>query len=75
MNDLLLAYNQLDEIQRRQLIAYADTLLAQQKAKQSEGNLAVWKDKIKSVSIWSDNEIKIIEESSKKLNQWEIPEW
>ncbi|WP_159469647.1 hypothetical protein [Dyadobacter sp. 3J3] len=75
MNDLLLTYNQLDEIQRRQLITYADTLLARQKAKQSEGNLAGWKEKIQSVSTWSDNEIKIIEESSKKLNQWQIPEW
>lgn len=75
MNDLLQTYNQLSETQRRQLLAYADTLLLSQKAKQSDGNLLEWKKKIQSVSTWSETDIAVINENTKKLNQWKIPEW
>lgn len=70
MNDLLDTYNQLSETQRRQLLAYADNLLLQQKVKQSEGNLEKWKKKIITVSQWSEDDILVIEENAKKLNQW-----
>jgi hypothetical protein len=75
MDDLLQTYSQLSEIQRRQLLAYADSLLLHQKAKKSEGDLSLWKEKIKSVSTWSEEDILAIEANSKKLNNWKIPEW
>jgi hypothetical protein len=75
MNDLIQTYNQLSETQRRQLLAYADALLLSQKAKQKDGNLLAWKKKIQSVSTWSETDIAVISENTKKLNQWKIPEW
>lgn len=75
MNDLIQTYNQLSEPQRRQLIAYADVLLLKQKAKQSDGDIAVWKEKIKKISIWSDEDIKELEANTKNLNQWKVQEW
>lgn len=75
MNDLIQTYNQLSELQRRQLIAYADMLLLKQKAKQSDGDLTGWKEKIKKVSTWSDNDIKELEANAKNLNQWKVQEW
>ena len=75
MNDLLETYNQLSETQRRILLAYADNLLLQQKIKQSEGNLEKWKEKIKSITPWNEDDILVLQENIKKLNQWKIPEW
>jgi len=74
MNDLLETYNQLSETQRRILLAYADTLLLQQKSKQTEGSLEKWKEKIKNIT-WNEDEVLVLEENIKKLNQWKIPEW
>jgi hypothetical protein len=75
MNDLLETYNQLSETQRRQLLEYADSLLLEQKAKKFVGNLSKWKEKIKLVSTWTEEDISMMEEESKKMNQWKIPEW
>ena len=75
MNDLLETYSQLSETQRRQLLAYADILLLQQKVKQSEGSLSKWKEKIKTVSVWSAEDVSAIEDNAKKMSQWKIPEW
>lgn len=75
MSDLLLTYNQLSETHRRQLLAFADVLLLQQKVKKSDGDLATWKENIKNVSTWSEDDIALIEENTKNLNQWKIPEW
>ena len=75
MNDLLETYSQLSETQRMQLLAYADILLLQQKVKQSEGDLTKWKEKIKNISLWSEQDVSVIENNAKKLNQWKIPEW
>ncbi|MEO6284819.1 MAG: hypothetical protein ABIN80_18230 [Dyadobacter sp.] len=75
MDDLLQIYSQLSETQRRQLLAYADSLLLHQKARKSEGNLSVWKEKIKTVSTWSEKDILAMEQNSKGLNNWKIPEW
>ncbi|MCE7061729.1 hypothetical protein [Dyadobacter sp. CY343] len=75
MEDLLETFQQLSEPQRRQLLAYADTLLIQQKARKSEGDLVKWKEKIESVSTWSESDIAVLEEGSKNINNWKIPEW
>jgi len=75
MNDLLETYNQLSETQRRILLAYADTLLLQQKSKQTEGNIEKWKEKIKNITPWNEDEVLVLQENIKKLNQWKIPEW
>ena len=75
MDDLLETFKQLSETERRQLLDYADTLLLHQKARKSEGDLAAWKERIKKVSTWTEEDILVVEENSKKLNGWKIPEW
>lgn len=75
MHDLIQTFNQLSEPQRRQLIAYADMLLLKQKAKQSDGDLTDWKEKIKKVSVWSDDDIRELETNAKNFNQWKVQEW
>ncbi|NIJ51390.1 hypothetical protein [Dyadobacter arcticus] len=75
MTDLLQTFNQLSETHQKQLLSYADTLLLQQKVKKSEGNMTVWKEKIKNVSTWSEADIFLLEENAKKLDHWKIPEW
>ncbi len=75
MNDLLQTFNQLDDTQQGKLLAYAESLLAQQKTRPRKVNLIEWKEKIKTVSTWSKEDISIFEENRKKLNQWKIPQW
>ncbi|KAA0991128.1 hypothetical protein [Dyadobacter aurulentus] len=75
MEDLLQTFDQLSEPHRRQLLAYADTLLIQQKVRKSDGNLAAWKEKIKGVSTWSEQDIAAMEANSKDINTWKVPEW
>ena len=57
MNDLMQTFNQLSESQQKQLLAYADGLLLQQKAKKDDGDLTTWKEKIMNVSTWDDADI------------------
>ncbi|KQS33113.1 hypothetical protein [Dyadobacter sp. Leaf189] len=75
MNDLLQTFDQLNEPHRRLLLAYADILLIQQKVRKHDSDLSEWKKKIKSVSTWSDDDIAVITENSKSVNNWKIPEW
>lgn len=75
MNDLMHTYQQLSETHRKQLLAYADILLIQQKTRRHDNDLSSWKNRISQVSTWSDAEIEVIYENAKSLNQWKIPEW
>lgn len=72
MNDLIQTYNQLSDTQQKQLIAFANSLLLRQKAKQSTGNLTYWKDRITKVSTWSEEDIKVFEQNAKHLNEWNM---
>ncbi|MCF2516270.1 hypothetical protein [Dyadobacter sp. CY351] len=75
MNDLMQTFNQLSESQQKQLLAYADGLLLQQKAKKSDGNLTIWKEKILNVSTWSEGDITALEENIKGMDNWKAPQW
>ena len=75
MNDLIQTFNKLSEPQQKQLLAYADTLLLQQKVKKGEGNLTNWKDRIQTVSTWSEVDINKLEENIKGMDNWKIPQW
>ena len=34
-----------------------------------------WKAKIKNVSIWTEEDIKLFEENRQQFNQWKSEEW
>jgi hypothetical protein len=74
MNDLLQTFNQLSEPQQKQLLAYADELLLQQKVKRNEGDLSTWKEKIANVSTWNEADIMALEEQIKNMDNWKIPQ-
>ena len=57
MDDLMQTFSQLGQAQQKQLLAFADSLLLQQKTQIGKGNLAKWKQKIQTVSIWTADEI------------------
>jgi len=50
MNDLIQTYNQLSDVQQKQLVTFANLLLLKQKAKKPTGNLGEWKEKIAKFS-------------------------
>jgi hypothetical protein len=75
MNDLMQTFNQLSESQKKQLLAYADGLLLQQKAKKDDVNLATWKERILNVSTWSESDITALEENIKGMDNWKAPQW
>ena len=75
MNDLMQTFNQLSESQQKLLLAYADGLLLQQKAKKDDGNLTTWKEKILNVSTWSEGDITALEENIKGMDNWKAPQW
>ncbi|MCF2503527.1 hypothetical protein L0663_09085 [Dyadobacter sp. CY107] len=75
MNDLMQTFNQLSEYQQKQLLAYADGLLLQQKAKKGDGDLSKWKENILNVSTWSENDIATFEENIKGMDNWKAPQW
>jgi hypothetical protein len=75
MNDLMQTFNQLSESQQKQLLAYADGLLLQQKAKKDDGDLTIWKEKILNVSTWSEGDITALEENIKGMDNWKAPQW
>lgn len=57
MSDLVLTYNQLSKTARRRLLPFADMLLLQQKTRKNGANLAGWKENIKNVSTWTNDDI------------------
>ncbi|ACT95623.1 hypothetical protein [Dyadobacter fermentans] len=75
MNDLIQTYNQLSDVQQKQLVAFANLLLLKQKAKKPTGNLADWKEKIANVSTWSEEDIEALEQNAKHLNAWRVQGW
>jgi len=75
MNELMQTFNQLSESQQKLLLAYADGLLLQQKAKKDDGDLTIWKEKILNVSTWSEGDITALEENIKGMDNWKAPQW
>ncbi len=74
MNDLLTKYHMLSPEVQQQVDDFLNFMLAKEQAKKSFDTKA-WKEKIKSVSVWSDEDAQIFEENRKLFNQWKSPEW
>ena len=37
--------------------------------------MKAWKEKIKSVGVWLEEDVAVFEENRKWVNQWKSPEW
>ncbi len=64
MNDIAIKYNKLNKTRRQELNNFLDYLLSRQK-NDKKNLLTGYKKKILSVSIWSDEDCRLIEENQK----------
>ena len=74
MSEIVVKYNMLNKTARQELNDFMDFLLSKQKTDKSNF-LATYKSKILNVSVWSDSDLKIIEENQKLFSQWRVQEW
>ncbi len=72
MGDLLSKFEKLDAASKQQLLDYLDFLLSKSRKKFSYG---AYRKRILAVGIWSDDDIKPIEEACHLVNNWKIKEW
>lgn len=74
MNELLIKYNSLSPEMQREVDDFLDFMLLKSKDKKAF-DMKSWKEKIKGISVWSEEDIEVFEENSKLLNQWNTEEW
>jgi hypothetical protein len=74
MSDIVVKYNRLNKVARKEVNDFMDFLLSKQKAPNTSF-LKMYKSKILQVSIWTDSDLKIFDENQKTFNQWSAPEW
>lgn len=74
MTDLVLKFNLLDKDSRKEILDFLDFLLTK-RTKAPKKKKSDYKNKILRVSVWSDADIKVINDNQKKFNQWKALEW
>ncbi|MEM9674312.1 MAG: hypothetical protein ACFB15_28955 [Cyclobacteriaceae bacterium] len=74
MRELLTKYQALSPQTQQQVDDFIDFLLTKDQANKPF-NMKAWKEKIKSVSVWSEEDLQVFEENRKLFNNWRSPEW
>ncbi|MEL7122880.1 MAG: hypothetical protein AAFO07_25760 [Bacteroidota bacterium] len=74
MKDLIIKINQLEPLARKELFDFLDFLLFKQR-KEELGNKEEYQNDLLEVSVWSEDDIKDIEEAQKQMKTWRIEEW
>lgn len=74
MNELLVKYNTLSPEVQQEVNDFLDFMLSKYKDKKPF-DMKAWKEKIKGVSVWSEEDLKVFEENSKLFGQWKTEEW
>ena len=74
MDELIMKFGLLDPIKRQEILDFLDFLLNKQQ-KEGVGNFKSYKEQILQVSTWSEEDIAVIETNTKRLSQWQAPEW
>ena len=74
MDELIMKFGLLDAVKRQEILDFLDFLLNKQK-KERALHFKSYKEQILQVSIWSEEDIAVIETNSKRLSQWQVPEW
>jgi len=72
MDNILLKYNALDPASKKQVSDYIDTMLA--RMKNIKKKQSPYKQRILSVSAWSENDLKPLQEN-RSFNQFKSEEW
>lgn len=74
MNELLAKYNTLSPQEQQEVNDFLDFILSKHQNKPSF-DMKAWKEKIKNISSWTEEEIKAFDENSQLFNQWKTEEW
>lgn len=74
MNNTILKYDLLNSFEKKEVNDFIDFLFSKKKSDKTT-ELSDYKNKILSVSTWSEDDIKVFEETSKQFNQWQPPTW
>ena len=74
MDELLMKFGLLDSLKQQEILDFIDFLLNKQE-KERILNFKSYKEQILQVSTWSEEDIAVIETNSKRLDQWQAPEW
>lgn len=74
MHELLTKYNALSPQGKQEVNDFLDFMLSKYQDKKPF-DIKAWKEKIKEVSVWTEEDVKVFEENSKIFNQWKTEEW
>jgi hypothetical protein len=72
MNNILLKYNSLDPASKKQVSDYIDNMIISMKNIKKKPS--PYKQRILSVSAWSDNDLKPLQENH-SFNEFKAEEW
>lgn len=71
---ILTKYQSLNPEAKKQAEVFLDFLLSNQKVSKSF-NMREWKEKIKEIPEWSEQDIAVFEENRELFNQWPASSW
>jgi len=75
MTDLLTKYSLLNDNERKEVNDFVDFLLQKHKAN-TDQSLSSYKDKIRSVSTWSDSDVESFKRNQELFNSsWKPEKW
>jgi hypothetical protein len=78
MAELLLKFELLDPLGKQQLLEYLNLLLSTKTTKKGEKakfDVNAYRKNLLKVSVWSDEDIALIEEARQHFNNWKVKEW
>lgn len=77
MAELLLKYELLDPLGKQQLLEYLNLLLSTKATKKEvpKFDVKAYRENLLKVSVWSDEDISLIEEARQHFNNWKVKEW
>lgn len=71
---ILTKYQSLSPEAKKQVEAFLDFLLSNQQESKPI-NAQAWKEKIKSIPQWSEEDVDIFDENARLFNQWPSTTW
>ncbi len=77
MTEILLKYELLDPLGKQQLLEYLNLLLSTKTTKSGgpKFDVKTYRENLLKVSVWSDEDISLIEEARQHFNNWKVKEW
>lgn len=76
MDSVILKYNQLPAFEKKEVSDFIDFLFNRAKKEpKPDPEISDYKKDLLTVSVWSDDDLKVFEENSKYFKQWQPPTW